>query len=72
MESDGRVRPATTPPTDIIHGGPSHALWRDRKGFNQQLDYLPLNNAQIVIRSVDDDRAGRGVSEVTRCRRASG
>ena len=41
---------------------PIGALWahQDGKGFNQQLDYLPLNNAQIVIRSVDDDTADRG------------
>ena len=44
---------------------PIGALWahQDGKGFNQQLDYLPLNNAQIVIRSVDDDTAERGDSE---------
>jgi hypothetical protein len=44
---------------------PIGALWahQDGKGFNQQLDYLPLNNAQIVIRSVDDETAERGDSE---------
>jgi len=40
------------------------ALWAhaDGKGFNQRLDYLPLNDAQIVIRSVDDETADRGDS----------
>ena len=27
---------------------------RDGKGFNQVLDYLPLNDAQIVIRAVEE------------------
>lgn len=36
---------------------PIGALWEhaDGKGFSQRLDYLPLNGAQIVIRSVEDD-----------------
>jgi hypothetical protein len=44
---------------------PIGALWahQDGKGFNQQLDYLPLNDAQIVIRSVDDETAERGDRE---------
>jgi hypothetical protein len=33
------------------------ALWAhaDGQDFNQPLDYLPLNDAQIVICSVEDD-----------------
>jgi hypothetical protein len=45
---------------------PIGALWahQDGKGFNQQLDYLPLkSDVQIVIRSVDDETAERGDSE---------
>jgi hypothetical protein len=36
---------------------PIAALWAhaDGQGFNQKLDYLPLNNAEIVIRTVKDD-----------------
>jgi hypothetical protein len=36
---------------------PIGALWAhgDGKGFNQKLDYLPLNGAEIVIRVVGDD-----------------
>ena len=36
---------------------PIGALWAhtDGKGFNQRLDYLPLNGAEIVIREVKDD-----------------
>jgi hypothetical protein len=39
---------------------PIGALWahQDGQGFSQRLDYLPLNGAQIVIRSVDEDKAG--------------
>jgi hypothetical protein len=41
---------------------PIGALWahRDGQGFNQRLDYLPLNDAEIVIRSVDDDKRAEG------------
>ncbi len=36
---------------------PIGALWAhtDGKGFNQKLNYLPLNNAEIVIRAIEDD-----------------
>ena len=37
---------------------PIGALWAhaDGKGFNQRLDYLPLNNdAEIVVRAIDED-----------------
>ena len=35
---------------------PIGALWAhtDGKGFNQKLDYLPLNGAEIVIREIGD------------------
>ena len=38
---------------------PIGALWAhsDGQGFNQRLDYLPLNNAEIVIRLIDDKEA---------------
>ena len=36
---------------------PIGALWAhaDGKGFNQQLHYLPLNDAEIVIREIADE-----------------
>lgn len=36
---------------------PIGAIWahQDGKGFNQKLDYLPLTNAEIVIRVISDD-----------------
>ena len=36
---------------------PIGALWAhaDGKGFNQRLDYLPLNKAEIVVRAIDED-----------------
>ena len=36
---------------------PIGALWAhgDGQGFNQRLDYLPLNDAEIVIRAIDED-----------------
>jgi hypothetical protein len=38
---------------------PIGALWahQDGQGFTQRLDYLPLNGAQIVIRSADETQA---------------
>ena len=38
---------------------PIGALWAhtDGQGFNQRLDYLPLNGAEIVIRIITDDEA---------------
>jgi hypothetical protein len=33
---------------------------RRRKGFNQTLDYLPLNGAEIVIRAVEEDTQADG------------
>ncbi len=42
------------------------ALWAhsDGKGFNQRLDYLPLNDAEIVIRTIEED-ADKGETEVS-------
>ena len=36
---------------------PIGALWAhaDGKGFNQQLEYLPLNDAEIVVRAIDEE-----------------
>jgi hypothetical protein len=41
---------------------PIGALWAhsDGKGFNQKLDYLPLNGAEIVIREISDDAQANG------------
>jgi hypothetical protein len=35
---------------------PIGALWAhaDGKGFNRRLDYLPLNDAEIVVRAIDE------------------
>ena len=36
---------------------PIGALWAhaDGQGFNQRFDYLPLNGAEIVIRTIEDN-----------------
>jgi hypothetical protein len=36
---------------------PIGALWahNDGKGFNQRLDYLPLNGAEIVVRTIEEE-----------------
>lgn len=41
---------------------PIGALWAhgDGQGFNQRLDYLPLNGAEIVIRVIGDDAQAEG------------
>ena len=38
---------------------PIGAMWphADGKGFNLRIDYLPLNDAQIVIRAAGDQEA---------------
>jgi hypothetical protein len=43
---------------------PIGALWAhaDGKGFNQRLDYLPLNDAEIVVRVIEDDAEANGSS----------
>jgi hypothetical protein len=44
---------------------PIGALWAhsDGKRFNQKLDYLPLTNAEIVIRVISDDAQTEGAAE---------
>lgn len=41
---------------------PIGALWvhPDGKGFNQKLDYLPLNGAEIVVREISDEQEAAG------------
>ena len=41
---------------------PIGALWAhsDGKGFNQKLDYLPLNGAEIVIREIGHETQADG------------
>jgi hypothetical protein len=41
---------------------PIGAMWAhaDAKGFNLRLDYLPLNDAQIVVRVAGDKQAEAG------------
>ena len=43
---------------------PIGALWAhsDGKGFNQKLDYLPLTDAEIVIRVISDDTQTEGAA----------
>jgi hypothetical protein len=43
---------------------PIGALWAhsDGKGFNQKLDYLPLNDTEIVIRVISDDTQTEGAA----------
>ena len=38
---------------------PIGAMWAhaDGKGFSQRLDYLPLNDAEIVVRVAGDEQA---------------
>jgi hypothetical protein len=44
---------------------PVGALWAhaDSKGFNLRIDYLPLNDAELVVRVKGDESAERGDSE---------
>jgi hypothetical protein len=41
---------------------PIGALWphSDGKGFNQTLDYLPLNGAEIVVRVIEEEAKTEG------------
>lgn len=41
---------------------PIGALWAhaDGKGFSQRLDYLPLNDAEVVVRVIEEDAQGEG------------
>ncbi len=43
---------------------PIGAMWAhtDAKGFNLRLDYLPLNDAEIVVRVAGDNQAEAGAS----------
>ena len=36
---------------------PIGAMWAhaDASGFNLRIDYLPLNDAEIVVRAIDED-----------------
>jgi hypothetical protein len=36
---------------------PIGAMWQhqDEKGFNLRIDYLPLNDAEIIVREIGDD-----------------
>jgi hypothetical protein len=47
---------AVTKKGDKSFWQPIGALWAhaDGKGFSQRLDYLPLNDAEMVIRSIED------------------
>jgi hypothetical protein len=44
---------------------PIGAVWphADGEGFNLKLDYLPLNQAEIVIRKLKADEADRAADE---------
>jgi hypothetical protein len=41
---------------------PIGAMWQhqDEKGFNLRIDYLPLNDAEIVVRVAGDKQAENG------------
>jgi hypothetical protein len=65
MTTEVKSRPthriyAVTASGDKKFWQPIGALWahKDGQGFNQRLDYLPLNDAEIVIRAIDDEKAG--------------
>jgi hypothetical protein len=54
---------AVTKSDDKKFWQPIGALWAhaDGKGFNQRIDYLPLNDAELVIRINGDEQAeGKG------------
>jgi hypothetical protein len=68
MTSNTKTRPthriyAVTKSGDTKFWQPIGALWAhaDGKGFNQRIDYLPLNDAELVIRINGDEQAeGKG------------
>jgi hypothetical protein len=68
MTSNTKTRPthriyAVTKSGDTKFWQPIGALWAhaDGKGFNQRIDYLPLNDAELVIRVAGDKEAeGKG------------
>jgi hypothetical protein len=62
MTTESKTRPthrvyAVTKSGEKAFWQPIGALWahKDGQGFNQRLDYLPLNNADIVVRIISDD-----------------
>jgi hypothetical protein len=71
MKTETKSRPnlrlyAVTKSGDTKFWQPIGALWAhaDGKGFNQRIDYLPLNDAELVIRVVGDKEAeGRGSAQ---------
>jgi hypothetical protein len=68
MKTENKTRPthriyAVTKNGDTKFWQPIGALWAhaDGKGFNQRIDYLPLNDAELVIRVAGDKEAeGKG------------
>jgi hypothetical protein len=68
MKTENKTRPthriyAVTKSGDTKFWQPIGALWAhaDGKGFNQRIDYLPLNDAELVIRAAGDKEAeGKG------------
>jgi hypothetical protein len=68
MTNETKSRPthriyAVTKSGDKKFWQPIGALWAhaDGKGFNQRIDYLPLNDAELVIRINGDEQAeGKG------------
>ena len=53
---------AVTPNGDKKFWQPIGAMWAhgDAKGFNLRIDYLPLNEADIVVRVAGDKQAENG------------
>ena len=67
MTTQTKTRPthriyAVTKTGDTKFWQPIGALWAhaDGKGFNQRLEYLPLGDAELVIRIAGDEQAERG------------
>ena len=68
MKTENKTRPTHRIYAVTKSGGakfwqPIGALWAhaDGKGFNQRIDYLPLNDAELVIRVAGDKEAeGKG------------
>jgi hypothetical protein len=64
MTTDSKNRPthriyAVTKSGDKKFWQPIGALWAhaDGKGFNQRIDYMPLNDCELVIRVAGDKEA---------------
>lgn len=67
MTTEPKARPtyrvfAVTKSGEKAFWQPIGALWahKDGQGFNQRLDYLPLNGADIVVRLISDDELADG------------